>query len=93
MKKAAACVLHASICAFFFSFFAPPSYLTSPVVLSALVLTLSCYLASFLYLIYFVFLSPVPFVLAVVVFPDTAVSLHPVVVVAAEEAVDLRCCH
>lgn len=79
--------------AHFFSFFAPPSYLTSAVVLSDLVLTLSCYLVSFSYLIYFVFLPAAPFALAVVVFPDTAVGLHPVVVAAAEEAVELRCCH
>ena len=67
--------------------------MTPAVVLSALVLTWSCYLVSILYLIYFVFLSAAPFVRAVVVFNDTALVLHPVVVAAAEEAVELRCCH
>lgn len=64
----------------FFSFFAPPFYLTSDVFLSSLVLTLSSYLVrSFSHLIDFVLLS--------------AVVLHLVVVVAAaEEAVELRRC-
>lgn len=71
----------------FFSFFATPSYLTLGVILSVLVLTLSCYLVSFSCLIYFVFLPAAPFVLAVVFFSDTAVGLHPAVVAAAEKAV------